>query len=179
MEFYSYLWLREDGTPYYAGKGKGRRAFTNDGHRVHCPTDRCRILIFPQETEADAFESEIALIDLFGRKDNGTGCLRNLTNGGENPPKNSFQGHHHSEESRKKISRSKQNPSADTREKMAVAKRGRKQSAEQIEHMAATKRGKPHPCSAEQARKASLALKGKPWSAARRQAQEEKKHGVT
>lgn len=81
--FYSYLWLREDGTPYYAGKGKGRRAFMSWAHGVHKPADRTRILVFPMLHEADAFESEIAFIDLFGRKDNGTGILRNLTNGGE------------------------------------------------------------------------------------------------
>jgi len=82
-QFYSYLWLRADGTPYYAGKGKDRRAFIRESHRCFPPIDRNRILIFPQPSEADAFESEIALIDLFGRKDLGTGCLRNFTNGGE------------------------------------------------------------------------------------------------
>ena len=83
MEFYSYLWLRADGTPYYAGKGHGRRAFTGRGHNLHSPSDNARILVFPMANEAEAFESEIALIELFGRKDLGTGCLRNLTNGGE------------------------------------------------------------------------------------------------
>ena len=86
--FYSYLWLREHdgtfsaGTPYYVGKGRGDRAYSSF-HRIHPPKDRSCILIFPQLSEADAFESEIALIELFGRVDNGTGCLRNLTDGGE------------------------------------------------------------------------------------------------
>jgi hypothetical protein len=83
MEFYSYLWLRADGTPYYAGKGKGNRAFTGRGHNLRSPCDNARILVFPMASEAEAFESEMALIDLFGRKDLGTGCLRNLTSGGE------------------------------------------------------------------------------------------------
>ena len=81
MEFYSYLWLRADGTPYYAGKGKGNRAHIRGSHRLRPPDDNSRILIFPMASEADALESEIALIDLFGRKDLGTGCLRNFTTG--------------------------------------------------------------------------------------------------
>jgi NUMOD3 motif len=84
-DFYSYLWLREDGSPYYAGKGRGTRAFTSTGHNVHRPADGSRILVFPMLSESEAFESEIALIDLFGRKDFGTGCLRNITYGGEGP----------------------------------------------------------------------------------------------
>lgn len=83
-EFYSYLWLRADGTPYYAGKGCGNRAFIKGiGHRQYPPKDRSRILIFPMLNETEAFESEMAMIELFGRKDIGTGCLRNVTNGGE------------------------------------------------------------------------------------------------
>jgi len=84
--FYSYLWSRADGTPYYAGKGTGKRAFISNGHCIHRPKERARILVFPMINEVEAFESEMALIDLFGRTDIGTGCLRNLTDGGENPP---------------------------------------------------------------------------------------------
>ena len=83
MDFYAYIWVREDGSPYYVGKGTGNRAFKSDGHGVHCPPDRSRIMVFPMLNEAEAFEAEVSWIDLFGRKDLGTGCLRNLTNGGE------------------------------------------------------------------------------------------------
>jgi hypothetical protein len=31
---YVYFWLRSDGTPYYVGKGTGRRGFKQEGHRV-------------------------------------------------------------------------------------------------------------------------------------------------
>lgn len=82
-QFYSYLWLREDGTPYYVGKGFGDRAFVSRGHKTHCPKEHSRILICPAETEAEAFASELVMIDLFGRKDLGTGYLRNFTDGGE------------------------------------------------------------------------------------------------
>ena len=83
MKFYSYLWLREDGSAYYAGKGTGRRAYQRAGHHVRPPKDESRIVVFPMMNEAEAFESEIALIELFGRKDLGTGCLRNRSDGGE------------------------------------------------------------------------------------------------
>lgn len=80
--FYSYLFLRKNGSPYYIGKGCGNRAYSNN-RVIKGPKDRNRIIVFPMLSEAEAFESEIALIDLFGRKDNGTGILRNLTDGGE------------------------------------------------------------------------------------------------
>jgi len=85
MGFYSYLWLRTDGFPYYAGKGSGNRAFSQY-RNPKPPQDHSRILVFPMLTEAEAFESEIALIDLFGRKDLGTGCLINRSDGGDCPP---------------------------------------------------------------------------------------------
>ena len=99
--YYTYLWLREDGTPYYVGKGTGNRAFTNNSHRQHHPPKE-RIIIYPESSEDDAFETEIALIWYYGRKDLGTGCLRNLTDGGENPP--NHKGKKHTVETKIKMS---------------------------------------------------------------------------
>ena len=84
--FYTYLWLREDGTPYYVGKGKGNRGFESRHHRHRCPP-RDRIIIQEWPSEEEAFSAEIFLILYYGREDLGTGCLRNLTNGGDSPPK--------------------------------------------------------------------------------------------
>jgi hypothetical protein len=85
-DFYTYLWLREDGTPYYVGKGHGRRAYTSRAHTVKRPKDDIRIQLqyWPDETTAFAFERY--LIDFWGRKDLNAGCLRNLTDGGDKPP---------------------------------------------------------------------------------------------
>lgn len=85
MNFYAYLWLRENGTPYYVGKGKGRRALKSADHCVRRPKDRSRIVIILCRNEAEAFETEKNLILNWGRKDNGTGILRNMTDGGDGP----------------------------------------------------------------------------------------------
>ena len=85
--FYTYLWMRYDGSPYYAGKGKDDRAYYAHGRITKPPKDRGRILIQEHESEQDALEAEKFLIAYYGRIDLGTGCLRNLTDGGENPPK--------------------------------------------------------------------------------------------
>jgi hypothetical protein len=85
MEYYTYAYLREDGTPYYIGKGKGRRIF-NRSNKDTCkvPKNRNRIIYLKRNiTEEDAFKHEIYMISIFGRKNNGTGILRNLTDGGE------------------------------------------------------------------------------------------------
>ena len=85
MEYYIYAYLREDGTPYYIGKGKGRRIFDKE-NRTSCPVpkDKRRIIFLKQNiTEEQAFIHEIYMISVFGRKNNGTGILRNLTDGGE------------------------------------------------------------------------------------------------
>ena len=89
--FYVYMYLRANnsknglaGTPYYIGKGTSRRAYQNSSRNFKAPTDKSKIQIISNNlTETEAFALEITLISLFGRIDLGTGCLRNLTNGGE------------------------------------------------------------------------------------------------
>lgn len=82
MDFYTYQYQRPDGTIYYVGKGKNNRAFTKNSKYVPVPSRAC-ILIQHWESEEKAFEMEKWWISFWGRKDNGTGILRNLTDGGE------------------------------------------------------------------------------------------------
>ena len=108
-DYYIYRYDREDGSPYYIGKGCGNRLFRE--RRNFTPKDRNRIqIVLGDMTEEEAFELEIFLIQEIGRKDLGTGTLLNLTDGGEG-----VSGHQHSEESRLK---------------MREAKLGRKRSSE-------------------------------------------------
>lgn len=80
--FYTYLYQRTDGTPYYVGKGKGRRAFKQLNHHVPVPP-AARIVVQYWTTETEALSMERYYISLFGRKNSGTGILRNLTDGGD------------------------------------------------------------------------------------------------
>ena len=73
MQFYTYLWLRADGTPYYAGKGHGDRAFTKGTHRVYPPTIQENILVQEWPDELGALAGEKLLIAIYGREDLGIG----------------------------------------------------------------------------------------------------------
>ena len=101
-EYYTYAYLREDGTPYYIGKGlknrKSKKHFRRNG-KVFSPPSEDKILILKQNlTEKEAFKHEIYMISVLGRKDLGTGILRNLTEGGEGS-----SGYKHSDEFKSKI----------------------------------------------------------------------------
>jgi hypothetical protein len=113
--FYTYLWLREDGTPYYVGKGTGHRAYAP--HSVGNAPPVERIIIQDFESEEDAFFAERFLIAYYGRKALGTGCLRNYTEGGEGT-----SGLVHTPETRAKIGAAKigRKASPETRAKMSA-----------------------------------------------------------
>jgi hypothetical protein len=127
MDFYTYAYLREDGTPYYVGKGRGTRVYYKRTLEVKPPRNKERIIFLKKNlTEDAAFKHEIYMISVLGRKDLGTGILRNKTNGGEGVSgaiisdstrqkrserfkgnKNPMYGKKHSEESRLKMKESR------------------------------------------------------------------------
>jgi hypothetical protein len=81
-EYYVYLYLREDGTPYYVGKGKNNRAYQWHGN-VDLPETDDRIIFADTNLyEDDALEKESELILHYGRKDIRTGILHNRNDGG-------------------------------------------------------------------------------------------------
>lgn len=114
--FYVYGYYEADSlNPFYIGKGFGDRMWEHftlwqlskddlfhhklrrlilDGIPVHVRQ------LFVNLTEEEAFDYEIRLIALYGRRDLGTGCLCNLTDGGQGP-----SGWVPSQETRDKIGR--------------------------------------------------------------------------
>ena len=195
-KFYTYAFLREDGTPFYIGKGSGRRIYENKGRPCRRPKDISRVIFLKQNlTEEDAFKHEIYMISVFGRKDLGTGILRNKTDGGEGASgairseetrrkySQAKKGRKHSEEHRRKNSearKGRRNPnygkprSEETRRKISEANRGKNYG----------KFGENHPFygksfSEEHRRKLSEANKGRKHSEESKRKISEKNKGNT
>jgi hypothetical protein len=178
--FYAYMWLREDGTPYYVGKGFGRRAFRThwSGTKMRSAPAEDRIILYPAESEADAFEAEIALIWYYGRKDLGTGILRNLTDGGDGPT-----GQVVSESTRHKMriarlgkpsNRKNWIPSAEWHRKQSASKMGKRYALGHVvspeTRRVLSEKNLGHTISEETRDRLRASHKGVPWSQARREA---------
>ena len=113
--YYVYAYLRKsDLTPYYIGKGRYKRY--KEKHSIAIPSDMSRIVFLETNlTEFGSFALERRMIKWYGRKDIGTGILRNQTDGGEGSA-----GIVHTQE---------------TRDKLSIAAKGKSKPPRTKEHM--------------------------------------------
>jgi hypothetical protein len=175
MHYYTYAYLREDRTPYYIGKGKEDRIYSKQKN-IKPPKDKSRVIYLKQNlTEEEAFKHEIYMIDVFGRKDLGTGILHNRTDGGEGssgciPSEETKRklsevnkGKTLSEETRRKIGEASKGKtvSEETKRKMSDANKGHIVSEESRKKMSDAQKGKT--LSEETRRKKSVAMSGRKW----------------
>jgi hypothetical protein len=140
--FYVYLHCRPDGSPFYVGKGSGKRShiFANSKRSQHHQNivakhgkNNIEVLVFPRESEAQALADEIQWIRTL--REAGYE-LANLCDGGEglvNP----------SESTRAKMSANGKvrKYSPETRAKLSIAKKARPLSTESCKKLSASKMG--------------------------------------
>ena len=142
------------GTPYYVGKGKGNRAYSNHSRHTPTPSDLSKIVVVASGMkEAEAFQEETRLIKQYGRIDLGTGCLRNRTDGGEGQSGRLVT----EAERRRKSEWMKAHPNdgnrllaitchtPEARAKAAASNRGKKRSDEFVRAQSERMKGKSHP----------------------------------
>jgi hypothetical protein len=166
-KFYVYVYLREDRyTPYYIGKGTGKRWKQNWDRSVPPPVDRTRIQKVKENlTEQESFELEKTLIKFWGRRDIGTGILRNMTDGGDG-----ISGYKFSEDSKMRMSLSQMGKtlSEEHKKKIGQTLKGRKRKPFTEEHrrkISETMKGmKGHPHTEEHKKNVGDRFRGKPLS---------------
>lgn len=128
--FYVYLHVRADtGSPFYVGKGHGKRYMQRDRKNLHWTNIVEKhgfdtIFLETELTESDAFELEIYWIKRIGRIHDNSGLLVNITTGGDGCAGRTWNG----------IRSGEQNPMF-----------GKKQTNETKKKISETKKGKPRP----------------------------------
>tara|TARA_B110000503_G_scaffold114893_1_gene172855 strand:+ start:148 stop:798 length:651 start_codon:yes stop_codon:yes gene_type:complete len=167
--FYTYAYLREDGKPYYIGKGSGNRIYRNNGRACRKPRDKSKIIFLKQNlTEEESFKHEVYMIAVFGRKDLGTGILHNKSNGGEGAT-----GVIRTEEQKRKMSEERKGEkcywygkkfSKEHREKMSLKRKGKPLSKEHKEKISlGWKNTKKKPLTKEHKENISKGLSKRVW----------------
>ena len=153
MEYYVYIYLKEDGTPYYVGKGKDYRY--RRAHGVPVPTED-RVWFFATDLlEEEAFDIERELISqlpsLMNKTAGGQGSSgRVLSKETRQKLGNGMRGRKHTAETRAKMSLARQgrkpalgkSPSQETRDKISKANSGGKRSAETRRRISEALKGK-------------------------------------
>lgn len=170
--FYVYAHCKiGSGIPFYIGKGFANRAYSKCGRnqfwRNVVKKHGYRIdIIFENLSEEVAILFEKYYIEMYGRRDLGSGPLVNMTEGGEGASgrsvspetrekiskaqmgeKNHLFGKHHTEEAKGKISNSNlgKTLSKDHKEKLIKFHIGKKRSEETKQKISKSKSGENHP----------------------------------
>lgn len=152
QNYYVYLHVKEDdGTVFYVGKGKSLRWCVSNSRTLHWKNTAkkhgvvCRIVAHNLTAE-ESLILEKKLIAYYGRQDQKTGCLVNLTDGGDGvinyvwteehrrKISEAGMGRKHSEEFKQMVSRIHKGKtlSESTRSKISIARRGKPLSEKQL-----------------------------------------------
>ena len=68
--FYTYAYLREDRTPYYVGKGEGRRLYKKGKCEVKPPKDKSRVIFLKENlTEEECKKIKQIIIEFYNEEE--------------------------------------------------------------------------------------------------------------